>query len=294
MKHSPSAPSVTHSASDLGFSDRVGRTGPDELLNLSRRMRASVLRMVHDAASGHIGSSLSAVDIMAVLRFDQMHWSSGRDRDVFVLSKGHAVPAWYAALIAGGDLDPALAATLRQLDSPLQGHPDRTRCAYVDVSTGALGQGLSVAIGRAQGRVMRDDSGHVYCLVGDGECQEGQVWEAVMYAGARGVANLTLIVDANGRQSDGTVDETLPLEPLAAKLTAFRWLVHEVDGHSHQALRVALSAARRERGRPTAIIARTRKGYLGPDRGALLNGSHGGLLGSAELVEALDYLETAR
>lgn len=257
-------------------------------------MRAVALRMIHDAGSGHIGSSLSAVDIMAVLRFDQMRWSQGPERDVFVLSKGHAAPAWYAALIVGGDLDAELASTLRAIDSPLQGHPDRTRCAFVDVSTGALGQGLSVAIGRAQGRQLRDDGGHVYCLTGDGECQEGQVWEALMYAGARGVTNLTLIIDANGRQSDGTVDATVPLERLTDKLTAFHWSVREVDGHSHQALRTALSAARRERGKPTAIIARTRKGYIGPGRGELLDGSHSGLLDRGEFLDTLHYLETAR
>jgi transketolase len=183
--------------------------------------------------------------------------------------------------------------TLRTLDSPLQGHPDRTRCEFVDVSTGALGQGLSVALGRAQGRALRGSGGHVYCMVGDGECQEGQIWEAAMYAGVRRISNITLVIDSNGRQSDGTVDETVALGPLADKFWSFRWMVQEVDGHSHRALRTALAAARRNETGPCVIIAHTRKGYLGPGR-SVLNGAHGGLLEPAELRTALDYLEVTR
>ncbi|GAA2033606.1 transketolase [Catenulispora yoronensis] len=260
----------------------------------SRRMRRLAMEMIHHAGSGHVGSSLSCVDIVAVLRFDQMRWSaSPRERDVFVLSKGHAAPAWYSALIAGGDLDPDLVTELRQLDSPLQGHPDRTRCAFVDVSTGALGQGLSIALGRAQARRGDAADSHVYCLIGDGECQEGQVWEALLYAGARRVDNLTLIVDANGRQSDGLVDDTVSLGPLANKLAAFGWRVVEVDGHSHRELRAALSAARRNRGRPSAVIAHTTKGYLAPGRAAL-DGAHSGLLDADALDEAYELIGAAR
>ncbi|MFI7278065.1 transketolase [Streptomyces sp. NPDC049879] len=294
MTHSLSASSIGRIGEDLAIQADLEEPEVPNLESLSRRMRAAVLRMIHDAGSGHIGSSLSAVDVMAVLRFDQMRWSRGPGRDVFVLSKGHAAPAWYAALLVGGDLDAGLVSTLRTLDSPLQGHPDRARCEFVDVSTGALGQGLSVAIGRAQGRRLRDGGGHAYCLAGDGECQEGQVWEGVMYAGARGVSNLTLVIDANGRQSDGTVESTLPLDSLAEKLTAFRWSVREVNGHSHDELRQAFSAARREHRRPTAVIAHTQKGYLGPDRAPLLGGSHSGLLKPDELEESLRYLRVAR
>ena len=251
------------------------------------------MEMIHHAKSGHIGSSLSCVDILAVLRFDQMRWlPAAPERDVFVLSKGHAAPAWYAALIEGGDLDPGLAAGLRTLDSPLQGHPDRTRCEFVDASTGALGQGLSIAVGRAQARGLQPGDTHVYCLVGDGECQEGQVWEALLYAGARRTANLTLIIDANGRQSDGLVDETVQLGPLAEKLAAFHWRVMEVDGHSHRSLREALATARADRSGPCAVIAHTRKGYLAPGRVAL-DGAHSGLLDPAGLREALDLLGAA-
>ncbi|MFD0205753.1 MULTISPECIES: transketolase [Saccharothrix] len=288
MNGSPGSPVLTRARSRPV--DDVDR---ERTRQLARKVRATVLEMIHRAGSGHIGSSLSSVDIMTVLRFEHMKWRSAADRDVFVLSKGHAAPAWYAALIVAGDLDPALTGTLRTLDSPLQGHPDRTRCEFADVSTGALGQGLSVAIGRAQARTLKGEGGHVYCLVGDGECQEGQVWEAVMYAGARGVANVTLIVDSNGRQSDNTVDNTLALWPLAEKLRSFRWSVQEVDGHSHRALGEALAAARADTTGPSAIIAHTHKGHLGPGRAAL-NGAHSGLLDEQGLREALAYLEVGR
>lgn len=269
------------------------RTGPERLCRLANQVRATVLEMIHIAESGHIGSSLSCVDVVTVLRFDQMTWSNQRDRDVFVLSKGHAVPAWYAALIVGGDLDRDLLRTLRTVDSPLQGHPDRTRCVFVDVSTGALGQGLSVAIGRAQAKRLRGQDGQVYCVVGDGECQEGQIWEAVMYAGVRRIPNIILVVDSNGMQSDGAVDDTLALGPLADKFWSFRWSVQEIDGHSHPALLGALAAARSHGTGPSVIIAHTRKGYLGPSH-TLLNGAHSGLLSPTELRAALDYLEVPR
>ncbi|MFC6087766.1 transketolase [Saccharothrix lopnurensis] len=270
-----------------------GNADRERLHTLSRKIRATALEMIHIAGSGHIGSSLSSVDIMTVLRFGQMRWRSAVDRDVFVLSKGHAVPAWYATLMVAGDLDPALIGTLRTLDSPLQGHPDRTRCEYVDVSTGALGQGLSVALGRAEAKTLKGASGHVYCLVGDGECQEGQIWEAAMYAGARGVPNLTLIVDGNGRQSDGTVRATMDLMPLSDKLRSFRWSVREVDGHAHQALEKALTLARTDTTGPSAIIAHTHKGHLGPGRTAL-DGAHSGLFDEVGLRDALRYLESGR
>jgi transketolase len=256
---------------------------------LATRCRLVLLDMIQRAGSGHPGSSLSCVDIISVLRFDVLHWVADRSGgDVFVLSKGHAAPAWYAALVVAGDLPADEAATLRALDSRLQGHPDRTRLPLVDASTGALGQGLSMAAGRALGRRRKGQDGTVYCLLGDGECQEGQVWEAFGYAGARRLTNLVAIVDHNGSQSDGPVAEVLPLGPVADKLRAFGWDVREVDGHDHDAVRSALR--RRDPGRPRVLVAHTRKGWLGRGR-VLLGGSHSDLPSPAEYARVVAFLK---
>jgi transketolase len=262
----------------------VTSTAPD-LARLATECRLVLLDMIRRAGSGHAGSSLSCVDIISVLKFDQMDRAGG---DVFVLSKGHAAPAWYAALIVAGDLPADDIGTLRALDSRLQGHPDRTRLGLVDVSTGALGQGLSVAVGRAMGQRLSGRDSVVYCLLGDGECQEGQVWEAFLYAGARRVPNVVAIVDHNGSQSDGAVDHILPLGPLPDKLRAFGWHVQEADGHDHGDLRDALR--RRDPSGPSLIIAHTRKGWLGRGR-VLLNGSHGDMPSPAEYARVADFLK---
>ncbi len=264
----------------------VAGAGVARLARLATRCRLVLLEMIHRAGSGHAGSSLSCMDIIGVLRFDLLDRSAG---DVFVLSKGHAAPAWYAALVVDGDLPAGEVGTLRRLDSRLQGHPDRTRLGLVDVSTGALGQGLSVAVGRALARRLRGRDSTVYCLLGDGECQEGQVWEALLYAGAHQVPGLVAIIDHNGSQSDGALDDILPLRPLPAKLRAFGWQVSEVDGHDHGALRDALR--RCDPARPAAVIAGTRKGRLGPGR-VLLDGSHSDLPSAAEYAAAVGYLES--
>jgi len=260
---------------------RVARIGA-----LANEVRACVLKMIHLAGSGHVSSSLSCVDIMSVLKFDRME--SGHD--VFVLSKGHAAPTWYAALMVAGELDVAEIGTLRRIDSRLQCHPDRTRLDGVAVSTGALGQGLSVALGRAQARRLRGDSSYAYCLVGDGELQEGQVWEAVMYAGSRGVGNVILIVDYNRGQNDGTTDEIMSLHPLPDKFRAFNWHVQEVNGHSHLAIRDAVINAQAHQAQPSVIIAYTRKGYLAPGH-ILLNGEHSGQLTEEVYEDAIATLE---
>jgi transketolase len=266
------------------------RADAARIARLATRCRLVLLEMIHRAGSGHAGSSLSCMDIISVLKFDQMAWSADRSAgDVFVLSKGHAAPAWYAALIVDGDLPAEEVGTLRALDSRLQGHPDRTRLGLVDVSTGALGQGLSVAVGRALARRLHGRDSTVYCLLGDGECQEGQVWEAFLYAGAHQVSGLVAVIDHNGSQSDGATADILPLCPLRDKLRAFGWHVAEVDGHDHGGLAGALR--RRDPGRPSAIIAHTRKGRLGPGR-LLLDGSHSDLPSPAEYAAAVDYLET--
>ncbi len=267
----------------------AGRADVASIARLACRCRLVLLDMIHRAGSGHAGSSLSCADIISVLKFDQMNWSPDRSAgDVFVLSKGHAAPAWYAALIVDGDLPAEEVGTLRALDSRLQGHPDRTRLDLVDVATGALGQGLSVAVGRALARRLHGRDSTVYCLLGDGECQEGQVWEAFLYAGAHQVPGLVAIIDHNGSQSDGAVSDILPLRPLPDKLRAFGWQVAEVDGHDHGELRDALR--RRDPDRPAVLIAHTRKGRLGPGR-VLLDGSHSDLPSPAQYAAAVGYLE---
>ena len=259
----------------------------------SVRARQLLLEMIQRADSGHIGSSLSCVDIISVLKFGEMDWIAGRDRcnsDVFVLSKGHAAPAWYAVLMVSGELSMEYLGSLRKIDSPLQGHPDRIRNSLVDVSTGGLGQGLSVAIGRACAKKMKGQRSYVYCLIGDGECQEGQIWEAVMFAGARGVSNLIAFIDCNQSQSDGPVQEVLDIGPLAPKLSAFGWHVQLVNGHCHQELHDAAQAARAETRRPSAIIARTRKGHVDATTVAC-QGKHSGSITSEEVQQFTELLE---
>jgi transketolase len=261
----------------------------------SVRARQLLLEMIQRAGSGHIGSSLSCVDIISTLKFGEMNWTAGRDRrdsDVFVLSKGHAAPAWYAVLMVSGELSMKHLGSLRKIDSPLQGHPDRVRNSLVDVSTGGLGQGLSVAIGRACAKTMKGQRSYVYCLIGDGECQEGQIWEAVMFAGARGIGNLIALIDLNQSQNDGPVQEVLDIGPLAPKLGAFGWHVQIVDGHCHRELRDAVRAARAETGRPSVIIARTRKGYIDATTAAC-QGKHSGNLTPEEVQQFKELLEAA-
>ena len=263
------------------------------LHRLSLRARRLVLEMIQRAGSGHIGSSLSCVDIISTLKFAEMNWSAERDRcdsDVFVLSKGHAVPAWYAVLMISGELSTKHLGSLRTIDSPLQGHPDRVRNSLIDVSTGALGQGLSVAIGRAHAKKMKGQHSYVFCLLGDGECQEGETWEAIMFAGARGLGNLIAFIDFNQSQSDGSMQEVLDIGPLAPKLGAFDWHVQTVDGHCHWELREAVRAARKETERPSVIIARTRKGYINATTVAC-QGKHSGSLTQEEFQQFNDLLE---
>jgi len=276
----------------------AGRSSVDDidkpsLRRQSIKARQLLLEMIQRAGSGHLGSSLSCVDIISTLKFSEMNWTAGRDRcdsDVFVLSKGHAVPAWYAVLMVCGELSTNYLGALRKTDSPLQGHPDRVRNRLVDVSTGALGQGLSVAVGRALAKKMKGQQSYVYCLLGDGECQEGQIWEAVMFAGALGVANLIAFIDLNQSQNDGSVQEVLDIGPLSPKLAAFGWHVQIVDGHCHRELHDAARAAREDTDRPSVIIARTRKGFINATTVAC-QGNHSGSLTPEEFQQFLQLLE---
>jgi transketolase len=235
-----------------------------ELQRIANELRCLVLRMVHSAGSGHIGGSLSAAEIVAALYFSELRldpsWPDWPDRDRFVLSKGHACPVVYAALALRGYFPVEELWTLRQLGSRLQGHPDMRKTPGIDATTGSLGQGISIACGLALAATMSCRTYRVYTVIGCGESQEGQVWEAAMAAAHYRLDNLTVIVDYNGIQLDGPNREIMELAPLADKWSAFGWRVLEIDGHNVPEILTAFSAARETNAKPTAIIAHTVKG----------------------------------
>ena len=228
------------------------------------RMRIDIIEMLTAAGSGHPGGSLSAADIVAtlyfggVLRYDVAHLDDA-NRDRFVLSKGHAAPVLYAALAEAGIIERSELRGLRQLGCMLQGHPDALKTPGVEVSTGSLGQGLSISCGMALGMKLDSAPGKVFCLMGDGELQEGQVWEAAMFAAHRKLDNLVAIVDNNGLQIDGRVEDVMSLGDLPAKWRAFGFDVIEIDGHDIEAIHQALTTPICP-GKPRVIIARTHKG----------------------------------
>jgi transketolase len=237
---------------------------PEELRAKARDIRKHVVRMVGAASSGHPGGSLSAADIVTVLYFNEMNirpndpeWP---ERDRFVLSKGHAAPVLYAALAEAGYFPVDELITLRRIDSHLQGHPSMRSTPGVEMSTGSLGQGLSAACGMAIAAKLDGATRRVYALLGDGELEEGQIWEAVMTAAHRRLDNLTAFVDANGLQIDGPVAEIKSMERIGERFAAFGWHVVEIDGHDIVAIMAALAEARRIQGRPTVVVARTVKG----------------------------------
>jgi transketolase len=220
--------------------------------------------MIHTAQAGHPGGSLSAADIITALYFRIMrldpadpHWP---DRDRFILSKGHACPVWYAALAERGFFDKAHLATLRKLDSILQGHADMKKTPGIDMTVGSLGQGICAGLGMALAGKLHGKDYHVYVMIGDGESQEGSVWEAAMAAPRWKLDNLTVIVDNNGIQNDTFTDDIMPVEPLADKWRAFRWNVIEIDGHKMEEIVPALESVKTIKGIPTVIIAKTVKG----------------------------------
>ena len=229
-------------------------------------MRKDIIEMIHEAGSGHPGGSLSCTDILAALYFgdvmtyDPAHPTSDT-RDRFILAKGHAAPALYAALAEAGFFSKDELKTLRKLGSRLQGHPDSKLLPGVEVSTGSLGQGLSVAAGLAAGLRLKGGDQKVYTVLGDGECEEGQVWEAANFAAAEALGNLVAIVDSNGLQIDGCLCDVCSAGELDEKFAAFGWDVHHVDGHDIDALTALFtSLPRKATGKPQAIIAKTVKG----------------------------------
>jgi transketolase len=234
------------------------------LQGVARDLRITDLEMIIEAGSGHPGGTLSAADMVAALFFHKLRLRPQEpawpDRDRFVLSKGHCIPIVYAAMAKLGYFDLKELMTLRHLGSALQGHPDRLRLPGIEASTGSLGQGLSVAVGMAVAGRLDGASWRVYCMMGDGEQQSGQIWEAAMFAGRHGLDNLTGILDYNQVQQTGKVAERLDIEPVVAKWRAFNWHVREIDGHDIGEILDALDEAELVGGRPTLIVAHTIKG----------------------------------
>ncbi len=233
-----------------------------ELSQVCRQVRRDIIEMTANAGSGHPGGSLSAVELMTSVFYNHMRVDPKNpddpDRDRFVLSKGHAAPCYYGVLAEMGFFSREEFTNFRQLHSILQGHPDAKKVPGIDASTGSLGQGCSIAVGMALGAKIQGKDTKVYALLGDGECQEGQIWEAFMAAAHHKLDNLTVIIDNNGLQIDGTNDEVMSLGDLPSKLRAFGFELFEIDGHDLDAIEAALSAP--VTGRPKCILAHTVKG----------------------------------
>lgn len=231
---------------------------------MSRSLRLDILGMIHAAGSGHPGGSLSSVEILVALYFNILRIDpadpENTDRDRFILSKGHIAPALYAVLAERGYFPCSVLNSLRKLGSPMQGHPNMAHCAGLDCSSGSLGQGLSVASGLALAAHLRGASYRTYCLMGDGELQEGQIWEAAMSAAHYRLDNLCGIVDYNGVQLDGTTKDIMNIDPVADKWRAFNWNVICCNGHDLSALLSAFQAAASCKGLPSVIIANCVKG----------------------------------
>ncbi|MBE6989423.1 MAG: transketolase [Ruminococcaceae bacterium] len=233
-----------------------------ELSKVCKQVRRDIIEMTANAGSGHPGGSLSAVELLTSVFYNHMRVDpknpDAPDRDRFVLSKGHAAPCYYAVLAEMGFISRDEFTNFRQLHSILQGHPDCKKVPGVDASTGSLGQGCSIAVGMALGAKIQQKDIRVYALLGDGECQEGQIWEAFMAAAHHKLDNLTVMIDHNGLQIDGTNDEVMSLGDLPAKLLAFGFELFEVDGHDLDAIEAALSTP--VSGQPKCILAHTVKG----------------------------------
>ena len=235
-----------------------------QIAKIANEVRKGIIDEVHSAKSGHPGGSLSAADMITYLYFEEMNVDPQQPkdpkRDRFVLSKGHVSPALYAVLAQKGYLPKEDLTTFRKTSSYLQGHPDMKHTPGVDMSAGSLGQGLSTAVGMALAGKMDKEDYRVYAMVGDGEIEEGQIWEAAMFAGHRKLDNLVVIVDNNNLQIDGTVEEVCSPYPIDKKFEAFNFHVITIDGHNFDEIRSALNEAKETKGVPTAIIMNTIKG----------------------------------
>ena len=270
-----------------------------ELEKIASQVRRDIVRMVSAVNSGHPGGSLGCTDFFTTLYFDVMkhdpaHFSmEAKDQDVFYLSNGHISPVWYSVLARSGYFPVSELATFRKLSSRLQGHPSTDKkLPGIRMASGSLGQGLSCALGHAQTKKLNGDKSLVYVLHGDGELQEGQIWEAAMYAAANKVDNIIATVDFNGRQIDGDVDNVLSLGDLKGKWQAFGWEVLEMDGHNMQELRSTLNKAKSltGNGKPIVILMRTEMGQ-GVDYMMGSHKWHGVAPNAEQLQDALDQLE---
>jgi len=250
---------MTISPTSASMADRIA-----SLKGTAKRIRTQIIEMIFKAQSGHPGGSLSATDILAVLYFDQMRvdprkpdWS---DRDRFVLSKGHACPVWYATLALRGYFPLEELGTLRQLGSKLQGHPVKSKCPGVDATTGSLGVGFAQAVGLALDARLSGKDYKVYAVLGDGEIQEGIVWEAANTAARHGLDNLIIVIDQNGLQNDGFCRDIMAVGDTEQKFRAFGWQTARINGHRVEEILPALELARASKGRPYCIVAETIKG----------------------------------
>ena len=267
-----------------------------ELMKTANEVRKGIVTAVHSAKSGHPGGSLSAADIYTYLYFEEMNIDpkdpKKADRDRFVLSKGHTAPGYYSTLAHRGFFTVEDLTTLRKVGSYLQGHPDMKHIPGVDMSSGSLGQGISAAVGMAISAKLSDDDYRVYTLLGDGEIQEGQVWEASMLAGHRKLDNLVVIVDNNNLQIDGKITDVNSPYPIDKKFEAFNFHVINIDGNDFDQIEAAFKEARKTKGMPTAIIAKTIKGK-GVSFMEDQAGWHGKAPNDEQYAQAMEELEKA-
>ncbi len=268
-----------------------------ELSALATECRVDIIRMIQLAGSGHPGGSLSAIDIIVSLFFHEIKMDPKNpfweDRDRFILSKGHGVPALYSVLARKGVISRDDLWTLRHINSKLQGHPDRVIMPVVEASTGSLGQGLSIAQGIALGLKLQKRSARVFCLMGDGETQEGQIWETAMSAPKYKLNNLIVFLDNNNGQIDGRVADVMNLEPLADKWRSFNWAVQDINGHDFGQILDSIAKAKQETSKPSLIIARTVKGK-GVSFMENNIGWHGTAPSKAEAEKAIAELEKGK
>ena len=267
-----------------------------ELMKTANEVRKGIVTAVHSAKSGHPGGSLSAADIYTYLYFEEMNIDpkdpKKADRDRFVLSKGHTAPGYYSTLAHRGFFPVEDLTTLRKVGSYLQGHPDMKHIPGVDMSSGSLGQGISAAVGMAISAKLSNDDYRVYTLLGDGEIQEGQVWEASMLAGHRKLDNLVVIVDNNNLQIDGKITDVNSPYPIDKKFEAFNFQVINIDGNDFDQIEAAFKEARNTKGMPTAIIAKTIKGK-GVSFMEDQAGWHGKAPNDEQYAQAMEELEKA-
>jgi transketolase len=239
-------------------------TDIEELKKIAKKIRVNILHMLTKSGSGHTGGSLSAADVAVAIYFSKMKFDpknpAWEERDRFIMSKGHAAPLIYSIMAEAGYFPMETIDTLRKIESPLQGHPCCQKLPGIEVSTGSLGQGLSVANGMALGLRLDGNPARVFCIMGDGEIQEGQIWEAAMTASHYKIDNLCAVVDYNGLQIDGPVEKVMNINPVHDKWEAFGWHVIDIDGHDMASIVRALDEAENTNGRPSIIIANTTKG----------------------------------